>query len=514
MQALFDAVNAICEKIQVVSDLFWDFPTNLDWYAAIPILGNFSLAIILLVGNGIFLTFKLRFIQVRKFRYGLNVLLHSRSGKTGISSLAAFLLSTAMRVGPGNILGVTGAISIGGPGALFWMWVSAFFGMATAFVEGTLAQLFKEKKGDEYVGGLPFYGRRLLKNAAWVGIALSVLYIVYAFLCFPAQGFNTVSAVGAIAQTITGKTIATNSALYWISFAVLIVVTALVSFGGIKKITKVTDLLVPIMAVIYVLTVIVLVLVNLTRIPWFFAAVFSGAFQPEAIFGGAFGVALSQGIKRGLMSNEAGQGTITMPAAAADAKHPCDQGCVQALGVFLDTIVICTLTGFVVVMGRMWTGADGAAWMELGKLDKFLASCGGLTGGVSGAYHLVTILVSLCFCLFAYTCLVGFMTFTEMCAKRISANKVFINVIRVICLLVISFGVITNIAGMDLGALWNLSDFANILMVYCNLPLLYIGLRYVLRAWKHFEKQDGTPFTSEVAGIDLPVWDEKGNPKK
>ncbi len=140
------------------------------------------------------------------------------------------------------------------------------------------------------MGGLPFYGRRLLKNAAWVGVALSVLYIVYAFLCFPAQGFNTVSAVGAIAQTITGKTIATNSALYWIAFAVLIVVTALVSFGGIKKITKVTDLLVPIMAVIYVLTVIVLVLVNLTRIPWFFAAVFSGAFQPEAIFGGAFGV--------------------------------------------------------------------------------------------------------------------------------------------------------------------------------------------------------------------------------
>ena len=106
------------------------------------------------------------------------------------------------------------------------------------------------------------------------------------------------------------------------------------------------------------------------------------------------------------------------------------------------------------------------------------------------------------------------MSFTEMCAKRISANKVFINVIRVICLLVISFGVITNIAGMDLGALWNLSDFANILMVYCNLPLLYIGLRYVLRAWKHFEKQDGTPFTSEVAGIDLPVWDEKASDKK
>lgn len=292
-----------------------------------------------------------------------------------------------MRVGPGNILGVTGAISTGGPGALFWMWISAFFGMSTAFVEATLSQIFKERKDDEYVGGLPFYGRRLLKNAAWAGAALSVLYIIYAFLCFPAQGFNTISAVGAIAGVFTGTVIETNSSLYWISFAVLIVATAIISFGGIKKVTKVTDLLVPVMAVIYILTVVLLIVFNIPRIPWFFGAVFSEAFRPEAVFGGAFGIALSQGIKRGLMSNEAGQGTITMPAAAADANHPCDQGCVQALGVFLDTIVICTLTGFVVVMGRMWLTEDSAAWFELGKLDRFLTSCGALTG-TGTIYHL------------------------------------------------------------------------------------------------------------------------------
>ena len=509
MQALFDAVVAICAKIQVVSNLFWDFPTNFAWYANIPILGNFSLAIILLMGTGIFFTIKLRFVQVRYFKHGFRSLVNSKAGKTGISPLAAFLLSTAMRVGPGNILGVTGAISIGGPGALFWMWVSAFFGMATAFVESTLSQIFKEKNGDEYVGGLPFYGRRLLKGAAWAGVALSLLYIVYAFLCFPAQGFNTVSGIGAIASTLVGHTIETNSALYWISFAVLIVVTAVVSFGGVKKVTKVTDILVPIMAVVYVATVVVLVIANITRIPWFFAAVFSQAFKPEAVFGGAFGVALAQGIKRGLMSNEAGQGTITMPAAAADAKHPCDQGCIQALGVFLDTIVICTLTGFVVIMGRMWLTDGADAWFELGKLEKFLASCGSMTHGSGIAYHIVSLLVSVCFCLFAFTCLMGFMSFTEMCAKRISTNRVFINVIRVLCLVVISFGVITSIAGMDLGALWDLSDFANILMVYCNVPLLYLGFRYAWRAFRHFERKDGTPFTSEIAGVDVPVWDEK-----
>jgi AGCS family alanine or glycine:cation symporter len=508
MQALFDAINAVCGKIQIVSDLFWDFPTNFAWYSNIPILGNFSLAIILLIGSGIFFTCNLRFIQVRKFRHGLHVLKNSKADQTGISPLASFFLSTAMRVGPGNILGVTGAISVGGPGALFWMWISAFFGMATAFTESTLAQIFKEKKDDEYIGGLAFYGKRLLKGSAIAGVVLSVMYIIYALLCFPAQGFNTVSAVGQIAETITGKTIPTTSALYWIAFAVLIVIVIAVSFGGIKKVTKLTDILVPIMAVIYVLTVLVLIVVNFTKIPWFFYAVFTEAFKPEAVFGGAFGTALAQGVKRGLMSNEAGQGTITMPAAASNAAHPCDQGCVQAIGVFLDTIVICTLTGFVVVMGRVWQTDASAAWFDLGKLPKYLASATELTPGT--AFNtVVSLLVSVCFGLFAFTCLLGFMSFTEICANRISTKKSFINVIRVLCLIVISFGVLTSIAGMDLGSLWDLSDFANILIAYCNIPLLYIGFRYVKKATQHFEKQDGTPFTSKVVGIDVPVWDEK-----
>ena len=161
MQALFDAVNAICAKIQIVSNWFWDFPCNLDWYGSIPILGNFSLAIILLVGTGIYFTFRLHFVQVHNFIFAVKVLMQRNHTRNGISSLTAFLLSTAMRVGPGNILGVTGAISIGGPGALFWMWVSAFFGMATSFAESTLSQIFKEKRDNEYVGGLPFYARKL-----------------------------------------------------------------------------------------------------------------------------------------------------------------------------------------------------------------------------------------------------------------------------------------------------------------------------------------------------------------
>lgn len=507
MESLLAFITAVCGRIQVVSDLFWDFPTNFGWYSSIPVIGNFSLAIILLIGSGIYFTVSLRFIQLRKFRHGIEVLKNSKA-TTGITPLASFFLSTAMRVGPGNILGVTGAVSVGGPGALLWMWISAFFGMATAFVESTLSQIFKEKKGDEYLGGMAFYGRKLLKNSGAVGVILSMMYIVYAILCFPAQGFNTVSAMGQIASIISGTELPTTHAVYWLGFLLVIIATCLVSFGGTKKISKVTDVLVPVMAIVYVCTVVLLIVMNASRIPWFFFAVFTEAFKPEAVFGGAFGTALMQGIKRGLMSNEAGQGTITMPAATSDAAHPCDQGCVQAIGVFLDTIVICTLTGFVVIMGRVWLTDNGAAWMELGKLPKYLASVAELTPGTA-FNRAVTLMISLCFGLFAFTCLLGFMSFSEICANRISRNRLFINVIRFIDIAVICFGMLTSIVGMDLGALWDLSDFANILIAYCNIPLLYIGFKYVKRATKHFELNDHTPFTSEVAGIDVPVWNEK-----
>lgn len=263
-----------------------------------------------------------------------------------------------------------------------------------------------------------------------------------------------------------------------------------------------------IMAVVYVLTVFVLIIINVDRIPWFFYAVFTEAFKPEAVFGGAFGVVLMQGVKRGLMSNEAGQGTITMAAAASDAKHPCDQGCVQTVGVFLDTMVISTLTGFVVIMGRVWLTDGADAWFNLGKLPKYLASVAELTPG-SAFNNIVTLLVSLCFGLFAFTCLLGFMSFSEICANRISKKRSFINAIRILDIAVISFGVLTSIVGMDLAALWDLSDFANILIALCNIPLLFIGFKYVKKALIHYEKEDRTPFDSKVAGIDVDVWDKK-----
>lgn len=199
-------------------------------------------------------------------------------------------------------------------------------------------------KGDEFVGGLPFYGKKLLGNKTWVGIALSILYILYAMCCLPAQGYNVVSSIGEIAGTITGSTVATDSVFSYVVAAIVIVLTAILAFGGIKKVTKLTNTMVPVMAVVYILTVIVLILLNLGELPYFFKAVFGGAFTPEAVFGGAFGTVLVQGVKRGLMSNEAGQGTITMSAAAAECDDPCEQGIISSIGVFLDTMIICTLS--------------------------------------------------------------------------------------------------------------------------------------------------------------------------
>jgi AGCS family alanine or glycine:cation symporter len=507
MQPLFESVNEIFRFIIPVSDWLWEFPTNYSWYKSIPVLGQFSLAVILLVGTGIYFTVRTGFIQVTHFKSSLSSMLKKRSAKNGISTLSAFFMGTAMRVGPGNIIGVTGAIAAGGPGALFWLWVSAFFGMATAYAEGVLAQIFKEKKGDEYVGGLSFYGKKLLKNKAVIGTGLSLLYILYALFCLPAQSFNTISSVGEMAGLIANRTFGVTSGFTVVTAALIVIITLLITFGGIKKISKTNNMLVPVMAVAYCAAVMLLIVLNLNRIPYFFTAVFSGAFTPDAIFGGIFGVVLMQGVKRGLMANEAGQGTITMAAASSDASHPCDQGCVESTGVFFDTIV-CTLTGFVVIMGRMWTGQDSEAWLAMDRLPKFLASVSELAPG-SAINTLSLLLMAFCIALFAYTCVISFISFAEIAGNRISKNKTFINSVRAACMVFIVFGLICNMAGLDLGNLWAFSDLANILIVFANVPLLYIGSKYVFRATAHFKRNDGTPFCRDIIGTEASAWEEK-----
>lgn len=508
MEQLFSSVNSFFDFIVPISDFMWNFPTNFKWYANIPILGNFAFSILLLVGTGIYFTFKTKFVQVRRFKTGLKTIIKKKSGDIGVSPFAAFLLSSAMRIGPGNIIGVTYAVSVGGPGAIFWMWVSAFFGMSIAFSEAVLAQLFKETKDKEFVGGLPFYGRKIFGNRYWVGVLLSTIFIIYALFNLPGQTFNLYTSLGSVAENLTGQTFGRQSIVYYVIGIAIILSVALTVFKGLKGVTRVTDKLVPVMAIIYTGIIIILICINFKLIPYFFVSVFKGAFTPEAIFGGGFGICLAQGVKRGLMSNEAGQGTITMAAAISENDHPCEQGFIQAIGVFLDTMIICTMTGFVIVMASVWNGEAGVVWdvIKESKLSIYTASVAYLVPGVA-LDNAVNSILSLCYAMFAFTTLIGLVLFAEISVNCITRDKKAIMAIRGLGAIVfVPFGVLSVLAGLELGNVWYISDMVNIMVVFSNVPILIVGRHIILKTLNHYEHSNGEKFVSKDIGIETEYW--------
>lgn len=511
MQDIFDRINQFFAFIGPISDAVWAFPTQLSWYAAIPLLGQLALPVLLLIGMGMWFTWRTALVQKMSFTVALPIMLNKQQSTDGISSLAAFMLGLAMRAGPGNIVGVTGAITVGGPGALFWMWVAALFGMSTAFVESVLAQLFKERNNHDFVGGLPFYGKRILGNRRWVGLFLSVAFITYALFNLPAQTFNIFTALGMMVDSATGQSSDRQSALYFGIAIVLVCSCAWLIFGGIRRVTAYTNVLVPVMASAFCGISLLVILLNFPLIPSFFVMVVQGAIAPDALFGGAMGVALAEGVRRGLMSNEAGQGTITMAAAAADNKHPCEQGFVQSLGVFIDTLVICTLTGFIVVLAHLWSdSASSAEWAaaSASRIGTYMDSVQALLpASISAA---IVVILSACYALFAFTTLLGMISFAEISANFISRAPQFINSIRVLGALVfVPFGALTVLAGLELGNLWAITDLTNIVMVYLNIPILMLGAPLVYRALAHYRQTRGGRFVSaDVIGVETPYWRE------
>ena len=491
MTHLFDMVNQLFAGAVPVADFLWDFPTNFEWYANIPILGNFSVAILLLLGGSLYFTIKFGFVQVKEFKTSIRMLTQKKETTVGTSQLAAFLISMGGRVGAGNIVGVTGAVTIGGPGAIFWMWVSAFMGMATAFGEATLAQIFKEKKDNEYVGGFTFYIQKIWKNKVWIGTGMCILYLLYNMLSIPVHTFHVFTAASSIANEVTGRTTEVTEPLYYVIAIAIVVIIAVITFGGIKSVVKFSDKVVPVMAMGYIVIVGLLIILNVNKVPAFFAAVFVGAFKPQAIFGGAFGVALAQGLKRGLLSNEAGMGTSTQAASIADANHPCEQGFVQALGVFVDTIVICSLAGFVVTAGAIWQN-PGVDW-EMMKLDT-----------------IVFIFVVVAFGLFAFTTLLCDLTYTEIAANKISKSKGFIFFSRALgALFFVPLGTITVLAGLQLDNLWYVSDLINVILIFINIPTLIVGRNIVMKAYRNYKTGGGKRFVAADIGIESEVWSKE-----
>ena len=509
MTHLFDMVNQLFAGAVPVADFLWDFPTNFEWYANIPILGNFSVAILLLLGGSLFFTIKFGFVQVKEFGTSIKMLTQKKKETTvGTSHMAAFLISMGGRVGAGNIVGVTGAVTIGGPGAIFWMWVSAFMGMATAFGEATLAQIFKEKKGNEYVGGFTFYIQKIWKNKIWIGTGMCILYLLYNMLSIPVHTFHVFTAASSIANEVTGRTTEVTEPLYYVIAIAIVAIIAIITFGGIKSVVKFSDKVVPVMAMGYIVIVGLLIILNLNKVPAFFSAVFVGAFKPQAIFGGAFGAALAQGLKRGLLSNEAGMGTSTQAASIADANHPCEQGFVQALGVFVDTIVICSLAGFVVTAGAIWEN-PGVDWetMKLDKIGTFLTSIKALVPGEGALDTVVFIFVVVAFGLFAFTTLLCDLTYTEIAANKISKSKSFIFFSRAMgALFFVPLGTITVLAGLQLDNLWYVSDLINVILIFINIPTLIVGRNIVMKAYQNYKTGGGKRFVAADIGIESEVW--------
>lgn len=310
---------------------------------------------ILILGAGIFLTITFKFTQFRYFKEGVKLMFSSNHSSEGTSPFKSAALAVGGRVGTGNVSGVTAAILTGGPGAIFWMWLVAFFGMATSFAESTLAQIYKEKTGEHvYVGGPGYYIEKGLgKKFRPLAIFYSIVMIFSFGLFYISVQISTIYSSSLTAFDIDKGSILANVIIFG-----LIILVGYSSFGGIKKLMNISSVFVPIMAVGYFILVGIIIIMNITFVPTFFQIVFTQAFTPEAFVGGGIGIIISTGVKRGIFSNEAGQGSGAIAGATSSTAHPVEQGFVQMITVFIDTFVVCSLTAFVIVLSMQGLSDD------------------------------------------------------------------------------------------------------------------------------------------------------------
>lgn len=411
----------------------------------------------ILIGVGLYLTIRTKAIQLRGIPEMFRVLTDppgdAENGRKGISSFRAFTVSAAARVGTGNIAGVAIAISLGGPGAVFWMWVIAAIGAASAFVESLLGQLYKVKTGDGYVGGPAYYMERGL-NKRWMGLLFAVIITVtYGFVFNSVQSNSIVDAVsGSFDVDIT------NGQGMWMRVVLglaLVVITAAVIFGGIRSISSVTQILVPVMAVLYLVLGLLVMVLNITAVPGMLLMIVEGAFGiREFVTGSVLGVII-QGMKRGLFSNEAGMGSAPNAGATASISHPAKQGFVQSLGVFFDTMLVCSITAFIVLLSNPTFGDErqGASLTQ---------SALGMQLG-DWAVHFLTVAIFL----FAWSSVIGNYYYGESNIRFMTTSRVAMNIYRFAVLACVFLG-----AMLALDLVWSLADLFMAFMATLNLIAL------------------------------------------
>lgn len=429
--------------------------------------------IALLIGTGLYFFIRTKALPLRMFTEAVRVVIEPPDKEGEISSFRALMVSTASRVGIGNIAGVGTAIALGGAGSVFWMWVIATLGGASAFIESTLAQIYKRRgrgADDHSIGGPAYYIQLALKQR-WLAVIFSVTLIVTYMV-----GFNLLAAFN-VSDAFTAYSWYSDSWTPYVIGAILAIAMAVSIFGGTRRLTDVAGLLVPIMATIYLAISLVVIAVNWQNIPAMFAAIFNGAFDFEAIFGGFAGSAMMYGIKRGLYSNEAGVGSAPNAAATASVSHPAKQGLVQMLSVFIDTMIICTITAFTILA----SGVHGGE--ELKGTPLVTQAMASTLGGFAVPFTTFALM------LFAFTTLIGNFYYAEVNLRfLVGQNRQTpiwaLQIFRSVAALIVFFGAL-----MEFSLAWNLGDLLMGLMALINLPVILILGKKSLDCMKDYQAQ-------------------------
>ncbi|MDX3773106.1 alanine/glycine:cation symporter family protein [Chromatiaceae bacterium AAb-1] len=474
--------------------------------------------IYLCLGAGLFYSILTRFAQVRHFREMCRLLLNNSESDKGISSFQALAVSLSGRVGVGNIAGVAAAIGFGGPGAVFWMWVVAFLGASTAYAESTLGQIYKVEENGQYRGGPAYYFERCL-GWRWLGILFAISAIIGCGIFLPGVQANAVG--NAVTQIFgDGNMVVTSfgevGTYKLIALAVILMVLAFIIFGGIKRIAHFTQIVVPFMALGYIVLALIVVFLNLDKVLGVFTLIFSDAFTAQA----GFGAAIGWGVKRGIYSNEAGQGTGPHAAAAAEVDHPSQQGLVQAFSIYVDTLFVCTATALMILITQQYnvqgelpagqfivqnvdaaTEIGSAAFTQLALLQVF--------------GHFGQVFVGLALFFFAFTTILAYYYITETNVaylNRIFNNKLPPVVFKLLLMFMVAYGTVNSA-----GYIWNIGDIGVGLMAWVNvLGILVIFFMYkpTMRCLRDYEEQkkSGGPITFDPVKLGIKnatFWEKK-----
>jgi AGCS family alanine or glycine:cation symporter len=440
--------------------------------------------------SGIFYSFKTRFVQVRQFKEMLRLLFGGKASDRGVSSFQAFAIAISGRVGTGNIAGVATAIALGGPGAIFWMWVIAFLGSASAFIEATLGQLYKENKGGEYRGGPAYYIEKGL-GIKWFAVVFAIATILSTALFLPGVQANSIAA---------GIKTAFDIDVSYTGYAI-IGFLALIVFGGVKRIGKFSEIVVPFMAIAYVLVAAIIIVINFKEIPDVIMLIISSAFGVNQAFGGIVGLAIMWGVKRGIYSNEAGQGTAPHAAAAAEVSHPAKQGLVQAFSVYIDTFFVCTATAFMILFTMQYNVQDPL--VEGGFIANNIGDIAIGTGYTQLAiesqfpgFGKIFVAISLAF--FAFTTIMAYYYIAETNVSYLDKDNKkpwMIWVLRFLLLGATFYGAIQSAQ-----LAWTMGDIGVGIMAWLNFIAIFLLRKPALALLRDYERQKNE-------GITEPIYD-------